>query len=201
MLKSKFLAYWEDSEWRQKILIYAIMLMSITFVVLSVIIFRLIGASRTVIMPPSLEETVWVSGEAASKEYLRRMADYVSQQIMEFTPADIDRRKKNILFYVQTQNFKDMDAKLDSWKTMVLSGGLSQTFRPDKFNITENKIIVGGHLVRSMKQDTVWDHEGELEMEYTIDGGRFYLRGFKIFTRLDSGKKPPVPVAAPVPAK
>ncbi|MGZ5165118.1 MAG: TraE/TraK family type IV conjugative transfer system protein, partial [Burkholderiales bacterium] len=42
-----------------------------------VVIVNLIGVERTIVVPPAIEKTFWVTKDRVSKEYLEQMASFV----------------------------------------------------------------------------------------------------------------------------
>ena len=55
-----------------------------------VVILNLLGTVRTVIVPPSINKSFWVSRDKASGEYLEQMGSFVAWLVLDVTPATID---------------------------------------------------------------------------------------------------------------
>ena len=63
-------------------------------------IVNLIGRERTIVVPPTIEKTFWVTKDHVSKEYLEQMASFVAWLILDVTPATVDWKKDILLNYV-----------------------------------------------------------------------------------------------------
>ena len=54
-----------------------------------VVILNLLGTVRTVVVPPSLNKTFWVTRDKASNEYLEQMGSFIAWLVLDVTPASI----------------------------------------------------------------------------------------------------------------
>jgi len=55
-----------------------------------IVIFNLLGTVRTVVVPPSIDKTFWVTRDRASSEYLEQMGSFIAWLVLDVTPASID---------------------------------------------------------------------------------------------------------------
>ena len=55
-----------------------------------VVILNLLGTVRTVVVPPSIDKTFWVTRDKASNEYLEQMGSFIAWLVLDVTPASID---------------------------------------------------------------------------------------------------------------
>ena len=51
--------------------------------------WKLIGTERTVLVPPEIRRSFWVSGDAVSREYLEEMAYWYAGMALNITPASV----------------------------------------------------------------------------------------------------------------
>ncbi len=61
--------------------------LSLTVLLCLVVIVSIVGSDRTVIVPPNIDRTFWVTKEKASREYLEEMASYVAWLVLDVTPT------------------------------------------------------------------------------------------------------------------
>ena len=54
-----------------------------------VVILNLLGTVRTVVVPPSLNKTFWVTRDKASNEYLEQMGSFIAWLVLDVTPASM----------------------------------------------------------------------------------------------------------------
>ena len=57
--------------------------LAIGHVVALIVILNLIGTVRTVIVPPSIDKSFWVSRDKASSEYLEQMGSFIAWLVLE----------------------------------------------------------------------------------------------------------------------
>ena len=60
------------------------------------VIVSILGSERTVIVPPSIDRTFWVTRDKASREYLEEMAGFVAWLVLDVSPSTVDW-KRNVL--------------------------------------------------------------------------------------------------------
>lgn len=70
-----------------------------------VVILNLLGTVRTVVVPPALNQTFWVTRDQASHEYLEQMGSFIAWLILDVTPASIDWKKAVLLGYVEPEQY------------------------------------------------------------------------------------------------
>jgi len=187
MRRTIFVEYWKDLERQNRLLVVGITVISIGVAVLAFTFWRFMSWQKVILVPPQINKRIEVAGDSTNRAYLQMMVEFLSQQIMEYTPVDIEQRINTILFYVPVKLYPDIKKKLDEMKRTVKRGDLSQVFRTDKVSFDKSEVEVRGHIVRSVGQHAVWDHNAVLRMSYNIRDGRFYLLGFKVEVKKDSG--------------
>jgi type IV conjugative transfer system protein TraE len=70
-----------------------------------VVILNLLGTVRTVVVPPSINKTFWVTRDKASSEYLEQMGSFIAWLVLDVTPASIDWKKDILLGYVEPEQY------------------------------------------------------------------------------------------------
>ena len=70
-----------------------------------VVILNLLGTVRTVVVPPSINKTFWVTRDQASNEYLEQMGSFIAWLVLDVTPASIDWKKDILLGYVEPDQY------------------------------------------------------------------------------------------------
>ena len=59
------------------------------------VILNLVGSVRTVVVPPSINKSFWVSRDKASSEYLEQMGSFIAWLVLDVTPASTTGRRKS----------------------------------------------------------------------------------------------------------
>ena len=78
-----------------------------------VVIASIVGSERTVIVPPNIDKSFWVSKDKASREYLEQMAGYVSWLMLDVTPTTVDWKRNVLLNWVSPDQHAAMKTKMD----------------------------------------------------------------------------------------
>ncbi len=76
-------------------------LLAAAHVLALVVILNLLGTVRTVVVPPSINKSFWVTRDKASGEYLEQMGAFIAWLVLDVTPASIDWKKDILLGYVE----------------------------------------------------------------------------------------------------
>jgi conjugal transfer pilus assembly protein TraE len=67
------------------------------------VIVAIVGSERTVIVPPSIDRTFWITRDKASREYLEQMAGYVSWLMLDVSPSTVDWKRNVLLNWTSTR--------------------------------------------------------------------------------------------------
>jgi hypothetical protein len=74
MIFKKYLAERDNANHEIRFLRWLVTLMGAVVLVQVIVMARLIGSEKTVLVPPEIKRSFWVSGKVVSKEYLEEMA-------------------------------------------------------------------------------------------------------------------------------
>jgi len=76
------------------------------------LIARTLGAEKTVIVPPSIEKSFWVSADGVSKSYLEQMAYWYAGLVLSVTKSTGEYQKKLFLQYASPQKYGQLAAEM-----------------------------------------------------------------------------------------
>lgn len=146
-----------------------------------VIILNLIGMERTIVVPPSIDKTFWVTKDHASREYLEQMGSFVAWLILDVTPASIDWKKDVLLNYVAPDQHGAMKSRQEIEAERLKRINASTFFLPQQLvaNETDQTVVVRGRLRTQVNgQDTATETKAYL-VGFLYAGGRVHLKAFK----------------------
>jgi conjugal transfer pilus assembly protein TraE len=146
-----------------------------------VIIANLIGTERTIVVPPTIEKTFWVTKDRVSKEYLEQMASFIAWLILDVTPATIDWKKDILLNYVAPEQHGTMKSRQEVEAERLKRINASTFFLPQQLvaNDQDQTVAVRGRLRTQVNgQDTATDTKA-YRAEFQYVGGRVHLTAFK----------------------
>ena len=69
------------------------------------------GSERTILVPPEVHQTFWVSGQKVSTEYLQEMAYWYSGLALNVTPHVADYQKNLFLKYAAPSEYGRLQAE------------------------------------------------------------------------------------------
>lgn len=146
-----------------------------------VIILNLIGTERTIVVPPSIDKTFWVTKDHASREYLEQMGSFVAWLILDVSPASIDWKKDILLNYVAPDEHGAMKSRQEIEAERLKRINASTSFLPQQLVPHEDKqtVVIRGRLRTQVNgQDTATETKAYLA-EFRHTGGRMHLKAFK----------------------
>ena len=146
-----------------------------------VIIVNLIGMERTIIVPPTIEKTFWVTKDRVSKEYLEQMASFVAWLILDVTPGTVDWKKDILLNYVAPEQHGSLKSRQEVEAERLKRINASTFFLPQQLvaNDQDQTVAVRGRLRTQVNgQETATDTKAYLA-EFQYVGGRVHLKAFK----------------------
>ncbi len=146
-----------------------------------VIVLNLIGMERTIVVPPAIDRTFWVTKDHASREYLEQMAAFMAWLILDVTPSSIDWKKDVLLSYVAPDQHGAMKSRQEVEAERLKRINASTFFLAQQLvaNEANQSVVVRGRLRTQVNgQDTATDIKAYLA-EFRYTGGRVHLATFK----------------------
>jgi conjugal transfer pilus assembly protein TraE len=155
------------------------------------VIASLIGAERTVIVPPNIDKSFWVSKDKASREYLEQMAGYISWLMLDVTPTTVDWKRNVLLNWVAPEQHAAMKTKMDLEADRLRSNNASSSFLIQQLTADEKEqsVLVTGRLRRQINGTDVAEpdtHSYLAQFQYT--GGRVHIQTFKEIANVQPGQ-------------
>ena len=146
-----------------------------------VIVLNLIGAERTVIVPPTIEKSFWVTKDRVSKTYLEQMGSFVAWLILDVTPASIDWKRDILLNYVAPDQYGAIKSRQELEAERLKRINASTFFLPQQLvaNEDDQTLVIRGRLRTQVNgQDTATETKAYM-VEFQYTGGRIHLKTFK----------------------
>lgn len=145
------------------------------------IIINLLGTVRTVVVPPSLSKSFWVTNDRASSEYLEQMGSFVAWLILDVTPSTIDWKKDILLGYVDPAQYGPLKTRQEVEAERLKRINAATAFAPQQLVASEDNQSL---VVRGRLRTLVNGYETANDLKaYRIDfghaGARMHVIGFK----------------------
>lgn len=145
------------------------------------IILHLLGAVRTVIVPPSINKTFWVSGDKASSEYLEQMGAFIAWLILDVTPATIDWKKDLLLGYVDPAQYGPLKTRQEAEAERLKRINATTAFLPQQLVASEDtqSLVVRGRLRTLVNGYETANDLKAYRIEFAHSGARMHVISFK----------------------
>jgi conjugal transfer pilus assembly protein TraE len=145
------------------------------------VILNLLGSERTVVVPPSINKSFWVTRDKASNEYLEQMGAFVAWLVLDVTPASVDWKKDILLGYVEPEQHGELKTRQELEAARLKRINASTFFLPQQLVPSEDAqtVVVRGRLRTLVNGlETANDLKAYL-VEFSYRGGRMHLKTFK----------------------
>ena len=145
------------------------------------VILNLRGSVRTVVVPPAIDKSFWVTRERASAEYLEQMGSFIAWLVLDVTPASIDWKKDILLGYVEPAQYGELKTRQELQAARLKRINASTSFAPQQLvpNEDSQSVAVHGRL-RTLVNGLETSNEPKAYLvEFSYAGGRTHVKTFK----------------------
>ena len=143
-----------------------------------VVILNLLGTVRTVVVPPSINKSFWVSRDKASGEYLEQMGAFIAWLVLDVTPASIDWKKDILLGYVEPDQHGELKTRQELEAARLKRINASTFFMPQQLVPSEDTqtVVVRGRLRTLVNGLETANDAKAYEVGFAYSGGRIHGR-------------------------
>ncbi len=144
------------------------------------IILNLLGSVKTVITPPSINKSFWVTRDQASNEYLEQMGGFIAWLILDVTPASIDWKKDILLGYAEPGQYGELKTRQEVEAARLKRINAATYFMPQQLvpNEDNQTVVVRGRL-RTLVNGTETANELKAyTVGFSYSGSRMHLKTF-----------------------
>ncbi|MDD5366686.1 MAG: type IV conjugative transfer system protein TraE [Gallionellaceae bacterium] len=140
-----------------------------------------IGSSRTVVTPPTLEKSFWITNNTASDTYLIQMAQWVSYLTLDVTPDNCKYKSEILLKLAHPDYHGALQQKLRINAEKIARDNAATSFdvRVAKAAPDILAVILTGYLKVSINGTPVKNELRHYLARFSLDGGQAQLIKFK----------------------
>ena len=160
---------------------FVISILSLSLLISVVSVVSVLGTERTIVVPPNISKSFWVTSSKASADYLEQMGSFVAWLILDVSPASIDWKRDMLLTYVTPDKFGALKTHQDLEADRLKQLNASTFFLPQQVVVDEPSqgVVVRGRLRTQINgQDTSTESKAYLA-QFQYAGGRVHLVTFK----------------------
>lgn len=165
---------------------------SLTIVLCLVVIVSIVGSERTILVPPNINKTFWVTKEKASREYLEEMGSYIAWLVLDVTPSTIDWKKNLLLNWVSPDEHAAMKTKMDLEADRLRGNNATTSFLIQQLTADDTKqsVVITGRLRRQINGVDVSEPETRSYLaQFQYAGGRIHVQSFKEIAHAQPGQQ------------
>lgn len=154
------------------------------------VILRTLGMERTVVVPPNIQKTFWLSAETGSKEYLDQMAAFVAWLILDVDPSTVDWKKDLLLDFMKPDDHGAMKTKLELAAKRLKAMNASTSFLPQQLAVNEKElsVVLRGRLRHQINGEDTRKETKAYLAQFSFAGGRIHLNEFKEFNNVNANQ-------------
>jgi conjugal transfer pilus assembly protein TraE len=151
-------------------------------VVLSlVVVYNLTGRERTVLVPPVIEKSFWVSHDKVGSSYLEQMAAFMSYLILDVDGTSVDWKRNLLLQYVKPSNQGEFETrqKLEGDRLKALKASTSYAVSGIKPNERDMSVILHGRLATYVNGMRTTEVSKSYQLRFIYSNARIHLTTFE----------------------
>lgn len=145
------------------------------------IILNLLGTVRTVVVPPSINKSFWVTRDRASSEYLEQMGSFVAWLVLDVSPASIDWKKDQLLGYVEPAQYGELKTRQEVEAERLRRINAVTIFAPQQLVASEDtqSLVVRGRLRTLVNGYETANELKAYRIDFAYAAARMHVVGFK----------------------
>ena len=139
------------------------------------------GSERTILVPPEVHQTFWVSGQKVSTEYLQEMAYWYSGLALNVTPHVADYQKNLFLKSAAPSEYGRLQAEFGARTEFIRKNNASTQFSPQSVMPDEAamKVALTGVLLTWVGDKKASEKQTTYVVGFRYLNGRLHVSEFK----------------------
>ena len=145
------------------------------------LLFRTLGLEKTIITPPKIEKSFWVSGAGFSRSYLEQMAYWYAGLALNVTPSTGTYQKELFLHYASPDKLGALTIDADKRLDYVAKNNLSTMFTVQTMNTDEKlmRVALAGQLDTFVQDKRLPSRQAIFVIAFKNVNGQLFVDEFK----------------------
>lgn len=145
-----------------------------------VVVLNLLGSTKTVVVPPTIDRSFWVSRDGASSEYLEQMGSFVAWLVLDVTPESVDWKKNILLGYAEPNQYGELKRRQEVEASRLKRINATTSFKPQQLVTSEKdlSVVIRGRLRTLVNGLETADEPKAYAVAFSYSGGRMHLKTF-----------------------
>jgi conjugal transfer pilus assembly protein TraE len=139
------------------------------------------GSERTILVPPEVHKTFWVSDQKVSTEYLQEMAYWYAGLALNVTPHVAEYQKNLFLKYAAPSEYGRLQAEFGARTDFIRKNNASTQFSPQSVMADEAamKVALTGVLLTWVGDKKASEKQTSYVVGFRYLNGRLHVSEFK----------------------
>jgi len=139
------------------------------------------GSERTILVPPEVHKTFWVSDQKVSTEYLQEMAYWYAGLALNVTPHVAEYQKNLFLKYAAPSEYGRLQAEFGARTEFIRKNNASTQFSPQSVTPDEAamKVALTGVLLTWVGDKKASEKQTTYVVGFRYLNGRLHVSEFK----------------------
>jgi conjugal transfer pilus assembly protein TraE len=181
MIFKKYLSEKDNANHEIRFLRWLVVWMGAIVLVQILMTARLIGAEKTVFVPPEIKRSFWVSGSAVSKEYLEEMAYWYAGLALNITPVVSDYQNNLFLTYAAPSEYGRLQAEMGARAEFLKKNNTATQFAVRSVTTDEKRrrVALSGTLFTWTSDKKAGERNAVFMVGFKHMNGKLYVSDFK----------------------
>lgn len=136
---------------------------------------------KIVIIPANLKQTVWLSSDEVSKEYLEEWAVFIASLILDVSSDSAEFKRQVLLRHISSNYKNQLSKELIQNQQKMLQEQFSTSFRPIEAEVSprELTVVIKGDLITFVGSKNIKQERTNYLMKFDYSLGNLILKSFK----------------------
>lgn len=150
-------------------------------IILSATLFCVIGHERIIVVPPSGDNSYWVSDTSASSEYITEMSNYFAYLRLNMTAHTATLQRDTLLKHTDPEFYDTFKSQLLKEFEHISEQHISMTYFPVSVASDPKKMTatITGDLKCQVGEAQLPLQRVQYKIGYRFNNGRLYLKSFE----------------------
>lgn len=181
MLFGKYISEQDNLRREVRFLRWLVVWMGAIVLVQTILAMRLVGSEKTVLVPPTINKSFWVSSQAVSKEYLEEMAYWYAGLALNITPSVSDYQNELFLKYAAPSEHGRLQAEMGARAEFLKKNSTSTQFAVREILVDEKnmRVALSGTLHTWVSDKKAGERNAVFMVGFKYMNGKLYVSDFK----------------------
>ncbi|WP_018871444.1 TraE/TraK family type IV conjugative transfer system protein [Thioalkalivibrio sp. ALgr3] len=164
----------------QAMMRYALGAAVVVNLALIVALFQLAGNTKTVVVPPNIDDPFWITQEEVDRKYIESLGMFLVSLGYNVTPSSIEYQTEYFMEWVHPSVHGELRSDMVRLANRITRENASMYFSPIRVEVDRGgegipRVAVTGDVTRKVGRRETSTERVSVVMSFTVVGGRVYL--------------------------